>query len=78
MVSDIVDNKFYYYFVGLRQQSKLLSSCTNMNLSIAIKQWYSYLKINKYCLKELEIQQILYVLETLQTHFLRYGTKLNK
>lgn len=28
-----------------------------MNLSIAIKQWYFNLKINKYCLKELEIQK---------------------
>lgn len=26
MVRDIVDYKFYYYFVGLRQQNKLLSS----------------------------------------------------
>lgn len=56
MVRDIVDYKFYYYFVGLRQQNKLLSSTVHKkNLSIAIKQWYSYFKINKYCLKELEI-----------------------
>lgn len=26
MVRDIVDYKFYYYFMGLRQQNKLLSS----------------------------------------------------
>lgn len=46
-----------------------------MNLSTAIKQWYSYLKINKYGFKELEIQKNVVRFGNVTNTFSKISTK---